>query len=160
MPSSSPDSPGQHTTVPSHPAIQRFKGILRAYRAIALVVFNTLILLVLLNAAAWAALHLHRGSGSELIVSSYGQSIYGAYPGRTKPEVDRLLSESWNRYLAYDPFTAFTERPASGTYVNVSDAGVRRGSGPNPWPPVAANFNIFFFGGSTTFCYGVADDET
>ena len=29
-----------------------------------------------------------------------------------------------------------------------------------PWPPDPANFNIFLFGGSTTFGYGVTDQQT
>lgn len=29
-----------------------------------------------------------------------------------------------------------------------------------PWPPAKSNLNIFVFGGSTTFGYGIADGET
>ena len=40
------------------------------------------------------------------------------------------------------------------------EEGYRRSSGQKPWPPHPDRFNVFVFGGSTAFGYGVADDET
>src|SRR5205085_2675003 len=45
-------------------------------------------------------------------------------------------------------------------YVNVDPGGFRWSGDQGPWPPDPKNFNIFFFGGSTGFGYGVRDAET
>jgi hypothetical protein len=44
--------------------------------------------------------------------------------------------------------------------VNVSPAGYRLVRRQGPWPPRPDPFNVFVFGGSTTFGMGVADAET
>src|SRR6185369_12207002 len=44
--------------------------------------------------------------------------------------------------------------------VTVDPAGFRAGRDQRPWPPDPARFNVFVFGGSTTFGYGVADGDT
>jgi len=64
------------------------------------------------------------------------------------------------RSLVFEPYTVFRVRPMSGQYVNVGEAGFRAGAGENPWPPDANATNVFVFGGSTAFGYGVADGET
>lgn len=38
--------------------------------------------------------------------------------------------------------------------------GFRHGKNQGPWPLDAENFNVFVFGGSTTFGYGVTDSQT
>jgi hypothetical protein len=64
------------------------------------------------------------------------------------------------RSLEFEPYTIFRVRPMRGQYVNVTEHGYRAGSGPSAWPPVSEVSNIFVFGGSTAFGYGVADAET
>src|SRR6185503_15185425 len=60
----------------------------------------------------------------------------------------------------YEAFTQFCERPFHGRFVNVSENGFRVSAQQGPWPPDADNFNIFLFGGSTTFGYGLPDSQT
>jgi hypothetical protein len=43
--------------------------------------------------------------------------------------------------------------------VNIDEHGFRRGSGSQDWPPTARH-TVFVFGGSTTFGYGLPDNET
>jgi hypothetical protein len=74
--------------------------------------------------------------------------------------MDELLRESWSRPVIYEAFTQFKERPYKGAYVNVSEQGFRLVQNQGPWPPDPNHFNIFVLGGSTTFGYGVADDQT
>jgi hypothetical protein len=71
-----------------------------------------------------------------------------------------MLDECWSRGFVFADYVMFKERPFEGQYVNVSDVGYRFSKDQGPWPPNSTNFNIFVFGGSTTFGYGVADDET
>lgn len=83
-----------------------------------------------------------------------------AYPGWGRDDVELLLRESWLRPYAYEPFTQFKERPFRGRYVNVDEAGFRWSSGQCPWPPDASRGDVFLFGGSTLFGYGVTDADT
>jgi len=71
-----------------------------------------------------------------------------------------LLHETWSRGFKYEAYTQFTERAYEGKFVNVSEAGIRSNGTFQKWPPDQNNVNIFVFGGSTTFGYGVSDNET
>ncbi len=82
------------------------------------------------------------------------------YPGWTRDNVTHLLRESRGRKLAYRPFSQFGEQVYSGRYVNVSEHGFRIAPNQGPWPMSSEHFNIWVFGGSTTFGYGLPDAET
>lgn len=75
-------------------------------------------------------------------------------------EVAQLQHETWSRRYVYEPFTEFKEPSFQGRYVNVSPQGFRTVEHQGPWPPEARNFNVFVFGGSTAFGYGVTDEQT
>jgi hypothetical protein len=64
------------------------------------------------------------------------------------------------RALVFEPYTLFRVPAIAGRQVNVSDHGYRLGQTPAPWPPDPAVENVFVFGGSTAFGYGVADADT
>ena len=75
-------------------------------------------------------------------------------------EVQKLLSETRNRTFSYTPFLSFGSEGLGGAYVNVSAEGFRFSSEQCDWPPQTDHFNVFVFGGSTTFGYGVQDSQT
>ncbi len=137
---------------------------LRIYKATALVVLNAGVLLLLLNLMLWFYYRIsdHLAGADEIrIIRQYGiTQVLKAYPGRDEGSLRRLLGETWTRPFVFEPFTMFGERPAAGDFVNVSRDGFRLTPPQGTWPPSDSNFNIFMFGGSTTFGYGVADDET
>jgi hypothetical protein len=81
------------------------------------------------------------------------------YPGWSLADVKHLWNETYLP-LIYEPYTGFRERPRQGRFVNVAPGGYRENVGHAPWPEDPAAVNIFVFGGSTTFGYGVADWET
>jgi len=54
----------------------------------------------------------------------------------------------------------FKESPITGKYINVNENGFRLIQNQASWPPNNSNINIFIFGGSTTFGYGVSDEQT
>jgi hypothetical protein len=98
--------------------------------------------------------------GVNPIYEKYGEAIHKAYPGWKKLDVSDLLNETWSRPLVYESITQFRERPFNGKFVNVDEAGFRRGKNQGPWPPDTESVNVFVFGGSTTFGYGLPDEQT
>jgi hypothetical protein len=93
-------------------------------------------------------------------VSEYYQlDMTKYYPGMTPEQVDQLIYEG-NQLVQYEPFVEFRERPRTGRYVNVFEPGFRRSIGQATWPPRHDAPIVFVFGGSTTFGYGVSDDDT
>lgn len=89
----------------------------------------------------------------------FGQ-VVKYYPGWEKSALQQLLKETWSRPYVFEPFTQFKESAYAGTFVNVDPQGFRLTREQGPWPPSPDDFNVFFFGGSTTFNYGVPDQET
>lgn len=83
------------------------------------------------------------------------------YPSLSPPEINQLLHETWTRPHSFESFVQFKERPFTGKYVNVSKEGFRLSKNQRPWPPDFSNdYVVFVFGGSTTFGYGLSDEET
>ena len=136
--------------------------LIDGYKAFALLFVNTLLLFVLLNGLAWAALALHkRFFAANPVAAKYGKdALRLVYPGMAPAQLDQLLRETWTRGFAFEPFTQFTEAPFNGTYVNVLPPGFRKVADQAPWPPDPKRPTVFVFGGSTTFGYGLADAQT
>ncbi len=133
-----------------------------AYRAFALLLLNTLVIFAFLNVVLGVAFYLKDifrppAVGPLVYAKAYLTQVY---PHMKEAEWRALLTETWTRPLAFDTFTHFKERPSKGKYVNVAESGFRLNKSEGPWPPNPDAFNIFFFGGSTAFGYGVRDDET
>jgi hypothetical protein len=98
--------------------------------------------------------------GVSPVEKKYGKKIFSAYPNYSRPEARALLGETWSRPVVFEPFTQFKERPFSGRFVNVSAHGFRHSRDQAAWPPDTNAFNVFMFGGSTLFGYGLPDAET
>jgi len=91
-----------------------------------------------------------------------------AYPDLSPAEIQPFISElrtgqQWGadgeKHLQHQPYSYFRTRDRASQYVNVTH-GFRVVSGQGPWPIDPSNFNIFFFGGSSTFGSNVKDNET
>jgi hypothetical protein len=82
------------------------------------------------------------------------------YPGRGAEEIDELQRASLGLRYVYAPFVEFAPRPGAGRFINITAAGFRQGKTPAVWPPAPDDFTVFVFGGSTTFGFGLPDDET
>lgn len=137
----------------------------RYYTAAALCLLHILVLLVLLNLLAYAAyklLNAFSPTEEHRILEKYEALLPLAYPHLDAGQIRSLMHETWNRRLEFAPFVQFREPARSGQWVNVSAAGFRSNGTPQPWPPSRTDdaWIVFVFGGSTTFGYGVADNET
>ena len=74
--------------------------------------------------------------------------------------MNTLLKETWTRPYKFETFTQFAERSYTGHFVNVDKNGFRHIKDQGSWPPSPDKYNIFVFGGSTTFGYGLPDEQT
>ncbi|GAB2534608.1 hypothetical protein [Rufibacter soli] len=140
-----------------------FKKWVSGYQFVAVQVFTLLLLLLLLN-GVMAVFYNYKDQqlkATNPIAQKYGrEALRAIYPGYSDQEQDALLTETWTRKQEYEPFTGFKEAAYQGKYLNVHPAGFRLGWEQGSWPLDTANVNVFIFGGSTTFGYGVADTET
>ncbi len=120
------------------------------------------VLLAFAAANAVAALLLATGVG----VPAPGALRYGMdrlrplYPDLSDEEVRDLVTEMWTRPYVYEPYTQFREEAFTGRYLNILPAGFRSSGRPQPWPPDPRRRNVFLFGGSTAFGYGVTDEDS
>lgn len=83
-----------------------------------------------------------------------------AYPDLTDAEVATLRRNLSRIRYDYAPFVQFRPRPVDTEFVNVRPAGFRETAGDAGWPPAPSAFNVFVFGGSTTFGSGLPDAHT
>jgi hypothetical protein len=148
--------------------------IARWYRAVALAVLNSVIVLVLVNGALYPFLRPPHPPETlpRLAGEAFEAAVENAVGGRTfesrekffprlsREEVVLLVFETYARPFVYEPFTQFAERPFRGRYVNVDTRGFRLGRRQGPWPPDGSSVNVFVFGGSTAFGTLLPDDET
>ncbi len=137
----------------------------RWYKFLSTNTFSAVLIFIVLNVLTYSVriAQLSLGGSSEInpIAKKYGISLESLYPGLDQQQIGQLLQENWSRKPLYEPFVEHKERPIQGTYVNVDAAGFfRHVAEQTPWPPDPNNFNVFVFGGSTTFGYGVADKDT
>jgi len=142
-----------------------YQKLSRCYKTLALMLLNTFVLILVLNIGLLAILqikdHFFDVEESNPISRQYGNlSLKKVYPDLSEEAINDLLTETWSRPCAYEPFTQFKERSYHGDYVNVDENGFRITKNQGPWPPDPDKFNIFLFGGSTTFGYGMPDNQT
>jgi len=133
----------------------------------AVTLLNTALLLVALNLIASLVLPFFEDrprviAPYRILFDQYPDFLGSAYPDWQRDELEVLLLETWSRPYQYEPFTQFRESPFQGRFVNVDEGGFRRLTAPEqgPWPIDPTRFNVFLFGGSTAFCYGLPDNET
>jgi hypothetical protein len=137
----------------------------KAYTVAALVILNTILLLVAVNLVAAAIL---AGDGDRparyadaWLIDAYGFDVLKrAYPGWDDDDLRVLLAETSNWLFEYEPFTQFRQRPRADTFITIDPAGFRAAPEQGSWPPDPATVALFVFGGSTTMGAGVPDRGT
>jgi hypothetical protein len=120
------------------------------------------VVLAALNLVAGLALAVYeRALAPPVGPLRYGmEKLSRVYPGRGEAEIEDVLRVTWSRGYVYSPFVQHREPAARGRFVNVDRHGFRHSGDQGPWPPLEEELAVFVFGGSTTFGYGLADDET
>lgn len=132
--------------------------MLNNYRRLATLSFTAFLIFLALNALIIvAAFAFYTPPGS----LQYDHALLASvYPDMAPADRDAMLVETWSRPFTCESFTHFGEASHVGQYVNVTAAGYRCNATCAPWPPERDTYNIFVFGGSTTFGYGVPDWQT
>jgi energy-converting hydrogenase Eha subunit H len=143
------------------------KSLPHYYSTLALIFFNCLLLFIIVNLIADAALEIHSQrkkaaaqNGTPWSYRRFHDSLTRVYPGLANEQISKLMTETRHLRQEYESYTEFRESPCNGEFVNVDSRGYRPVKNQGPWPPTADKFCIFVFGGSTAFGYGVADDMT
>ena len=135
--------------------------IKRFYTSSAIYVQTTILLVIGFNITLFSIFSIRDLLRENRISEHYDTvDLSLSYPEKNDTTIDELLNETWSRGFKYEAFTQFSEKEFNGKFVNVNDAGIRSNGSLQEWPPNVNNFNIFVFGGSTTFGYGVSDDQT
>ncbi|MDK9713613.1 MAG: hypothetical protein OEL86_05800 [Sulfuritalea sp.] len=134
------------------------------YTTLAVVLLGTLILLCVLEVALAPFRTINRDLREKRFVVENWPSLSKAYPNFSQAEVISLVSEARGSMvrLAYAPWIQFGSPPIKAAYVN-SNGVRRRGSTSTDWEsaiPDGRHFDVYFFGGSTMFGFGVPDGET
>lgn len=147
-----------------------FQRFLRFYRDAAVILLNTVVLLVAINGLLLIPIliknSINRGEPTGEYKPTEAErwaALDRVHPGFSREEIQTLLTETYSpaRSFVYEPFTEFKERPYAGKFVNVDVNGFRLTKGQGLWPPDREKyFNVFLFGGSTTFGLGLPDDQT
>lgn len=131
------------------------------YHFAALTLLSTLLIVLLFNAILSVVYRVKDNAQADPVSTKYGHSpLIEVYEGFSVDEIDKLLKETWSNPFIYEPYTLFKESPHQGPYVNIDNNGFRITKNQGPWPPQDNNLNIFLFGGSTTFGYGLPDYQT
>lgn len=142
----------------------RFERLRERYRDVAIFAFNSLLALVLFNLALYvvfAAVDALSGPGRhEGWMGGYVQKLAEIYRDLPESDVRQLVKETVSLGYAYEPFTQFRDRSQRGRFVNVDAHGFRHSIDQARWPPSPDSFNVFFFGGSTAFGWGLPDGST
>ncbi|MCI0432215.1 MAG: SGNH/GDSL hydrolase family protein [Gemmatimonadetes bacterium] len=129
------------------------------YKGFALVLVNTAVLLVALEATSALILRFLGGSNRVDPDARYREGIEEVswYYGR--PWAEDFWSEHWEaeRQQRYQPFVVWRIAPYTGTHVNVDEPGIRSTPGADCG---AGAQRIGVFGGSAVWGWGAPDDET
>lgn len=137
------------------------------YASAGVILLNTLILFVGVNLLCDAALDYReylqkkeRKKGAPYSFRKYNDSLAAVHPRLTEAEVNALITQCGEVTQGYESFTQFKENPYHSRFINIDPAGFRRIGGQASWPPPKDQFIVFVFGGSTTYGYGIQDDQT
>lgn len=132
-----------------------------------LIALNCFALLALINIAIWGYYKISDSFANEnkfekapMRYKKSNEALEKLFPQLSRSDIDQLIHDCRRIIQEYDTYTQFKEAPYKTRFVNVDVNGFRHSRNQGPWPPNKNDFVIFFFGGSTSFGYGVPDNET
>lgn len=137
------------------------KKIIKAYKTIALILLNTLLLFIFLNLFLQLLIVLFEDKVPKGSMHFGMETLKEVYPNLSEKDILTLGHETWYaQEYKYEPFTQFVRKAQKGEFLNIHEEGFRHIQDQCMYPINKNNYNIFLFGGSTAFGYGVGDNET
>ena len=139
------------------------KSFFSGFQAICVVLVNSILLLALIN---WGIICANRPPdlATERLAerSPKGETLESILPALSRDEIAELIRVTDSRRFQHDLMLSFREQhPFESRFVNLSEHGFRLIKDQAPWPIAREGyFNVFVFGGSTTFGYWVPDGDT
>lgn len=128
-------------------------------RAFYLILANTAVVFLCVVFAAHLALTCYYRLQEHSQYRSLSPAAKLNYSHMTEAEVEDLLRATNTMRYRYAPLIGMTEAVTRSRFVNVDENGIRSNGGPRRSIEEIQDA-IWFFGGSSTFGYGVADAET
>ena len=123
------------------------------------VIVSTISLLVLLNLLAIVVENTYISYRTTDRYSSLPKVVQENYSHLNHEDVNQLLDETWLPGWEYEEVVGFKEKARNGEHVNVNSFGFRTTFDGEEFRNLLDG-SIWFFGGSTSFGYGVRDAET
>jgi hypothetical protein len=107
-------------------------------------------------------MELLRRSRADAALSRYGIDFFRQlYPDKSEADIKKLLYQHSVLETIYEPFVEFRMPAIATDTLNNHEAGFRLiGQDQGAWPPDKNAYNVFVFGGSTTWGGGNMDGET
>lgn len=134
-------------------------GTMKAVRAFYGIFTHTVILFLLIVTGTHVALSWYLRNKDATALSRLSEVARRNYAHLSEPDAAELLRNTVAIRYRFAPWVGMRERPTTSRFVNVDEYGIR--SNGRPIGTIAALQDaIWFFGGSTTFGYGVADHES
>ena len=132
---------------------------MKRLRQVYFIVANTAIVLVLAEAGTHVAIKTFHWVAPALSYQKLPEPARRNYAHMTPAEVDELLRVTGSLRFRYAPLVGFVQEATTSQFVNIDAYGIRS-NGRGTRPITALEGATWFFGGSTTLGYGVADHET
>ncbi len=140
------------------------QNLIRLYRGAALMLLNTLVLLLVVNLVLGAYYWIRDAAavGDRPLYSiHFNADSYTHISRETAAAVGREFDRMGEREsYQFHPWAGFIESGFQGQLVNVSDAGIRNTVAVAPPPGAHDNLVVWMFGGSTMLGWGMPDAET
>lgn len=133
---------------------------MKRLRTLYFVIANTAIVVLLIEAGAHVAIRTVQWIRSpDLSYARLTEPARRNYAHMTPAEVDDLLRVTGSLRFRYAPIVGFVQEATTSRFVNIDAYGIRS-NGSAHREISAMQDAIWFFGGSTTLGFGVADRET
>lgn len=151
------------------------QNLVRWYRNAALLLLNTVLLFLIFNGLIWVfglvrpnVIEYPSPPPQTSVLPVYGigalnydfEKLQQSRPHMKSRKIILTMLETGNIERVCNSDTLFREQPFKGHTVTVDPAGFRWIQDQASWPPDENSYNIFVFGGSTTFGYGEVTNHT
>lgn len=127
-------------------------------RALYFIVANTVILLLLIEGGAYVAITTYDRFAPAFMATKLSEAVKSNYAHMTSEDRDELLWATAAVRFGYAPVVGFLHEPTTSRFVNIDEHGIR--SNGTRRDIASMQDAVWFFGGSTAFGEGIADDET